>query len=585
MKRKPGRKFLLGLLLFAFCLTGLIASDGQNSDSRSNAQEIKRLQMLQMQAEKKLQWELRQMERTKAELPGADQRLRSKTEMERRGNIRELQMGNRRKDVQRLHGPEAEENKKGPKTARAGTRNTAATVFLTVDAAPVGGNINPADDPDYYQFTVVNAGYYAIETWLGTLPDSYMYLYGPDNPATPIELDDDDGTGSASKIWRYLSAGTYYVTITAFSSTQTGTNTISVVSTSDPGGISGRVTNTSAVGIQNIRVHVYDLNQDSLGYVNTDASGNYTFSGLPGGNYKVYFNDNGLNYFPEWYNDKSDFNVADQVPVTAGSTTPNINAQLATGGQVSGRVTNTSAVGIRYIRASVFNLDNSFMGSAWTNASGDYTITGLTSGSYKVFFYPTPYSLNYLSEWYNDKADFSTADQVAVTAGNTTSNINAQLAAGGSISGQVTDTSAAGIQYILVDVYDLANHYLDFAFTDASGNYTLSGLPSGNYKVFFAETLNYLTEWYNDKGDFATADQVAVTAGSTTPNINAQLAAGGVFRARSPILQRQGSRIFGSRSTTWRIIIWILHIPMPVAITRFRVCLQAILKSNSGITT
>ena len=217
MKKSGFVKLLLGVFLFSFCLTGTMTGNPQSVVSRSKAQDKKREQILLKKAEMKLQQESLQIER--------------------RNKIRNLQMDDHLLDRKRPLEPDAEMKEKGPKTADAGSQDrtivTSATVYLTVDAAPVSGDINPANDPDYYQFTVTTAGYYAIETWLGTLPDSYMYLYGPDNPATLIEEDDDGGTGLASKIWRYLSAGTYYVTITAFSSMETGTYTISVV-TSPP---------------------------------------------------------------------------------------------------------------------------------------------------------------------------------------------------------------------------------------------------------------------------------------------------------------------------------------------------------------
>ena len=179
---------------------------------------------------------------------------------------------------------------------------------------------------------------------------------------------------------------------------------------------------------------------------------------MPAGNFKVYFYNSGLNYVSEWYNDKSSFDEADQVTVTAGSTTPNINAQLATGGGISGRVTNTSAAGIQNIRVRVYDLDYNFWGSIYTDASGNYTVMGLPTGNYKVYFYNN--GLNYVSEWYSDKSSFDAADQVTVTAGSTTPNINAELATGGGISGRVTNTSAAGIQNIRVRIYDLDYNYL-----------------------------------------------------------------------------------------------------------------------------
>jgi hypothetical protein len=295
-------------------------------------------------------------------------------------------------------------------------------------------------------------------------------------------------------------------------------------------GISGRVTNESAVGIFNIRVSA-SSSDNVLYYAWTNSSGNYTISGLTAGNFKINFYNNFQNYVSEWYNDKDDIDSADLVAVTAGSTTANINAQLATGATISGRVTNSSSAGIQSIYVTVSDLDYDGCGYAYTDVNGNYTVLGLPAGGMKVCFQNN--GQNYAGEWYNDKSSFATADQVTVTAGSTTANINAQLAAGGQISGRVTDTSAVGIQNILVDVSNLDQIELGFTHTDASGNYAVSGLPAGNFKVRFdSHGQNYYSEYYNDKGDFATADQVTVIAGNITANINAEMATGGQISGR-----------------------------------------------------
>lgn len=48
-----------------------------------------------------------------------------------------------------------------------------------------------------------------------------MCLYGPDSAETVLEYDNDDGGGGFSAITRVLSAGTYYVRITAWDYNET----------------------------------------------------------------------------------------------------------------------------------------------------------------------------------------------------------------------------------------------------------------------------------------------------------------------------------------------------------------------------
>jgi hypothetical protein len=96
------------------------------------------------------------------------------------------------------------------------------------------------------------------------------------------------------------------------------------------------------------------------------------------------------------------------------------------------------------------------------------------------------------------------------------------LASAGYISGRVSDNGDNGIQNVRARVYDQSNVSVAYAYTNAQGNYTVSGLPAGSYKVYFTHAA-YVSEWYNDKASFAAADPVTVTAGNTSANINAAM--------------------------------------------------------------
>jgi hypothetical protein len=107
-------------------------------------------------------------------------------------------------------------------------------VTLNIGASATSASISTAGENDWFSFVVTTSGTYKIETTAGTLSDNYMYLYGPGNQTTLIEEDDDDGVGNAAMIQRSLSAGTYYVKIRAYSSSETGTYTIRVTAPPPP---------------------------------------------------------------------------------------------------------------------------------------------------------------------------------------------------------------------------------------------------------------------------------------------------------------------------------------------------------------
>jgi uncharacterized surface anchored protein len=86
----------------------------------------------------------------------------------------------------------------------------------------------------------------------------------------------------------------------------------------------------------------------------------------------------------------------------------------------------------------------------------------------------------YALQWYNNKTDFSAADLVAVTAGETKPDINAHLARYGGMSGRVTDEATGNpIAGASIHVYDLYGNNIASPDTDDNGTYSVSQLAAG----------------------------------------------------------------------------------------------------------
>ena len=88
-----------------------------------------------------------------------------------------------------------------------------------------------------------------------------------------------------------------------------------------------------------------------------------------------------------------------------------------------------------------------------TDSSGEYTVPGLTAGSYTVEF--SAVNLGYVTQFYDDQTSYVDATPVTAQAGATTQEINAKLVPGGSIAGKVIDaTTQAPIEDVLVCAFE-----------------------------------------------------------------------------------------------------------------------------------
>jgi carboxypeptidase family protein len=212
------------------------------------------------------------------------------------------------------------------------------------------------------------------------------------------------------------------------------------------GGLEGKVTDASSRDpIQGIEVCAFASDYELLGEQESEyehaegcektaAGGEYEISGLsPGGYYVVFFSlpETNLDYVGELYSGASELSAATLVPVTAEKTTPNIEAQLSLGAEISGRLTDAQT-GAPVAGAYVCALRTSAksplesLSCAFSEANGEYTLRGLPSGSYKLGFVAKGFEIAY----YNGKSTAAEADAVSVVAPGLTTGIDDALTPG-----------------------------------------------------------------------------------------------------------------------------------------------------------
>ena len=268
----------------------------------------------------------------------------------------------------------------------------------------------------------------------------------------------------------------------------------------------------------------------------TAADGTYTIGGLPGGSYAIQFRDCSPDpyYITERY-DNSPPAPLTRVTVTPGSTAGGVSASLELGGRISGTVrkdgTGAPIAGVcvsalRRVTSSTF-----FAGGAVTAVDGTYRVDGLKPGNYDVVFRSCGITAgDYVDEYFDNVPSQSARSNVVVTAGMTTSGIDASLARAGKIAGRVVaENGGQPLADICVTTSPpplFRGFFSGYATgTNASGDYVIGGLAAGSYKVEFADCRRneHVTEFYDDAPTLTAGQAVAVVAGATRTGINAAL--------------------------------------------------------------
>jgi hypothetical protein len=201
-----------------------------------------------------------------------------------------------------------------------------------------------------------------------------------------------------------------------------------------PGRISGTVTSTSPGGpLSAVCVDVETQGGIFAGYADSGRTGTYTVKNLLPGSYVVEFLDCVRHsYLPQFYDGQTTMAAANLVSITSSTTTANINATMALGGRISGRVTSTAGGGpVAGINVNALACSPTFVcgppyGNAITNAKGGYTIKGLAADNYLIDFNSTEVPA-WSSQYYYRQTNIDAATLVPADPPSTTTRINGYL--------------------------------------------------------------------------------------------------------------------------------------------------------------
>ena len=388
-------------------------------------------------------------------------------------------------------------------------------------------------------YTDGNGCFALLGLWTGT----YFLHFSPDTYSDYVPEWYDDLQASSS--WS-IPAGAAGVSVI-----ENGPTSFVHVVMKEGGQIRGRVTDGEGSGLGDIQVAAYDADvstQDSRADTGTDADGYYTLNGLDSGRYNVkcylYSWSTERSYASEWYDNIPcslyPSRTGTVVVIARGAVVSNIDFALSLGGSISGRVTNAGGQAVDDLTVVAETAAGVEVERTETDTNGEYMITGLSAGSYYVRSEEDLDS--YIDEYYDNCAVTSPAisagaDLVTVHGGAATCGVHFVLAQGGEIRGRVTGAGQP-LEEMWVAAHNFQNEVMarDDQLT-TNGEYSIPGLPAGNYYVKTEIAGGWAAEWYDNvavtgSSVSAGAAVVKVVQGIVTQGVNFDLAVGGVITGR-----------------------------------------------------
>jgi hypothetical protein len=240
------------------------------------------------------------------------------------------------------------------------------------------------------------------------------------------------------------------------------------------------------------------------------VSGIYTSFNFTAGNVKILFS---TPFQPDlgdaWYGGGTSCQTAGTLNAPAkATTTANAQFPAATppaGHTVFGRITN-AANGNGLSSASILLMHTTTLQTffGFTDLCGDYDIPGVPDGTYDVSVARSGF-----------RPYVAGAGQVVVAGADAEKNV-ALVELTGVIAGRVQESNGDPLQWASVCVLLPSR----CGTSDQSGNYRITQLDTGVYNVIARTVDRHDPRFYNAKTTLAAADDVGVTNGSTTQNID-----------------------------------------------------------------
>ncbi len=416
----------------------------------------------------------------------------------------------------------------------AGESNVQGVTVTLYDAANTAIKMAVTDGNGNYLFTDLTAGNYTVG--FSNIPAGFTFTaQGLGTAATGSDA--NPATGKTATI--VLAAGQINLDVDAgIRSSMAGTASIGNRVWNDLN--NNGLQDAGEPGIQGVTVELLDAAGNPIDkdpntagvqptVTVTNALGEYLFTGLAAGDYKVRFSTlpAGYNASPKAAGTNRDIDsdgnaiaagtsTTDVVSVAAGEERLDIDFGLfnptAPLGQIGDRVwfdSNNNGIqdageqGVPGVTVSLLNAASSVIATTVTDADGLYKFANLADATYSVKFsnLPAGFTFSPANQGANDAVD-SDADATTgvtgtytITGGSSNITVDAGIystraALGDYVwfdanSNGIQDATEKGIAGVTVTLYNTANVAVTSAITDQNGKYFFSNLNPGTYTVGF----------------------------------------------------------------------------------------------------
>ncbi|MBI9070067.1 MAG: choice-of-anchor A family protein [Melioribacteraceae bacterium] len=311
------------------------------------------------------------------------------------------------------------------------------------------------------------------------------------------------------------------------------------------------IQNENEIGFEGVTVNLLDCNGVLLNTKTTDGNGNYLFSELTPGDYKVEFVLPADYKFTSQNLGNNDLTDSD-AEVTSGQTTcitlePGENNLSVDAGVYLNTaslgdfvwndvnkdgIQNDTETGIAGITVNLFDCNEVLVSTTVTNGKGNYLFNNLIPGSYLVeFVIPAEYQISAINNGDNDLVDsdidITTGKTICIEleAGEENLSVDAGVYLKTSSLGDyiwldadkdgLQGTNETGVSHVLVELFNDENVKLSEQYTDGNGKYLFTNLLPDQYYILVTLPANYAFTLQNAGSNDAVDSDLNVTTGKS----------------------------------------------------------------------